>query len=376
MVRDSAYVYDSSGRPLEEYDRTTASPLLIARYYYAGGDTPIAADLREQGSGQLRRYYYLVDASLSVIAVADAGGNVVERVWYDTFGQPAIERRDTASPAVNSVQASTNGSLLVALSEPVQSPWTDPGPGSGIVVFSNAIAGAVTLLDNASNAPIAGTITLEPAWPGFRPFSVLRFTPSQTATGSVTLTLVGGTLADEWGNANVTRSFTFTNSQPQGAFYYQTQPSVDTAPVSLARSDLNSPVLFHGQYFDYDSGLIYLRARFYDPFSGMFFEPDPLGYEDSVNHYAGLANNPVSFRDPSGLRIKGVTDAGYHQFLHNAGYNAAELHLLSAVHPTLTRLGMGDLEIAAHVRVMYQEHLANRTWKSASAPLATRPTPA
>jgi len=69
----------------------------------------------------------------------------------------------------------------------------------------------------------------------------------------------------------------------------------------VARSSIGSPFLFHGQYFDYDTGLIYLRTRFYDPYSGMFFEPDPLGYEDSVNLYAGMKNNPVGFRDPSGL---------------------------------------------------------------------------
>ncbi len=33
----------------------------------------------------------------------------------------------------------------------------------------------------------------------------------------------------------------------------------------------------------------------------MFFQPDPTGYADSVNLYAGMMNNPVGFRDPSGL---------------------------------------------------------------------------
>jgi RHS repeat-associated protein len=363
VVRNSAYIYDSSGRLIEEYDRSVTPPSLIARYYYASGDAPVAADLNDPGSGLLKRYYYLTDASLSVVALADASGNVVERVWYDTFGQPSIEQRDSAAPTVTSVQAGSGGSLLVTLSEPVQPPWTDPGPGGGIVVLSNAIPGSVTAIDTGSGKAIAGTATLEAAMPGFRPFSVVRFTPSQPAAGALSLTLVGGSLSDEWGNTNLTSTYPLTNSQPAGAVYFQAQPQTDTAPVSLARSDLNSPFLFHGQYFDYDSGLIYLRARFYDAFSGMFFEPDPLGYEASVNHYAGLANNPVSFRDPSGLRPKGITDAAYHSFLHSSGYSSAELHLLSAVHPTLTRLGMGDLEIAAHVRVMYQEHQQNRTWE-------------
>jgi RHS repeat-associated protein len=195
---------------------------------------------------------------------------------------------------------------------------------------------------------------------------VLRFRPERQATGLVSLTLVGGTVSDEWGNTNRARSVNFTNSGPVGTVHFEAQPAVDTSPVPLARSEIGSPFLFHGQYFDYDSGLIYLRARYYDPYSGMFFQPDPLGYEDSVNHYAGLGNNPVSYRDPSGLRIKGVTDAGYHAYLSKMGYLAGEMRLLTASYKTLSKLGMGDLEIAAHVRVMYEEyHHHNRSWEIA-----------
>src|SRR5207249_1371986 len=49
-----------------------------------------------------------------------------------------------------------------------------------------------------------------------------------------------------------------------------------------------------------DAGLIYMRARFYDPYTGQFLQPDPRGYHDSVNHYAGFAHNPVNYRDPTG----------------------------------------------------------------------------
>ena len=86
--------------------------------------------------------------------------------------------------------------------------------------------------------------------------------------------------------------------------------NTNTAPVQTARSSVGSPFLFHGQYFDYDTGLLYLRSRFYDPFSGMFLEPDPLGYEDSVNPYAGFGNNPASLCDPSGTRPVRVKSCG------------------------------------------------------------------
>ncbi|MCW5558716.1 MAG: hypothetical protein KIT22_12925, partial [Verrucomicrobiae bacterium] len=126
-----------------------------------------------------------------------------------------------------------------------------------------------------------------------------------SVAGPLTVTLNAGVLPDEWGNLNEGATVAFAAIGQEGAVYFEAEPEPSTGAVRLARSSLGSPFLFHGQYFDYDSGLVYLRARFYDPFSGMFLAPDPLGYEDSVNLYAGMGNNPVTFRDPSGLKWGG-----------------------------------------------------------------------
>jgi RHS repeat-associated protein len=201
-----------------------------------------------------------------------------------------------------------------------------------------------------------GSVSLVSAPVGAPPFSVIQFTPSQVVTGTVAFSLSAGAFSDEWGNTNVAQSFTLTNlGGAAGTVYYSATNQADSRPTVLARSGVGSPFLFQGQYFDYDTGLVYLRARFYDPYTGMFFEPDPLGYEDSVNHYAGLGNNPASVRDPSGLRIFGATEGHYFGHLRSMGYHGAELRLLHEIHPTLSHMGMTDLEIAAHVRVMYRE---------------------
>ena len=367
---DRAFVYDSSGRLLEEYDRSVTPPRLLGRYYYATADAPVAADLRD-GGGTLRRYYFLCDPALSVIAVADAGGNVVERVWYDTFGQPAIEQRDEKPPVISRVLAGDGGSLLIAMSEPVQFAWQDPGTGSGIVAINDTIAGAVSLLANTNTVTVTGTTTLEANTPGYPPYSVLRFMPSATTTGAVTLTLSGGAVSDEWGNTNSTFTIVITNNVPPGTVFHQAVSPTTTAPATLARSGVGSPFLFHGQYFDYESGLIYLRARWYDPFSGMFFEPDPMGYADSVNHYAGMANNPVSLRDPTGLNTPKASRPHLSEAQHNShaailrknGYSSAEISLYRQKHQEMADSGMGDKEIAAHIRVMYREHLAGKNWE-------------
>ena len=63
----------------------------------------------------------------------------------------------------------------------------------------------------------------------------------------------------------------------------------------------HNPFRYCGEYFDYESGLIYLRARYYDPALGRFTQEDPA--KDGGNWYIYAGNNPIKFIDPSGLRL-------------------------------------------------------------------------
>jgi len=49
------------------------------------------------------------------------------------------------------------------------------------------------------------------------------------------------------------------------------------------------------------TGLIYYRARYYDPSLGRFTQRDPIGLSGGVNPYAYVDNNPINAVDPSGL---------------------------------------------------------------------------
>jgi len=57
--------------------------------------------------------------------------------------------------------------------------------------------------------------------------------------------------------------------------------------------------LFTGEQRDGDSGLYYLRARYYDPTTGRFISQDPL---PTGNLYAYVENNPANLVDPTGLQ--------------------------------------------------------------------------
>jgi RHS repeat-associated protein len=49
------------------------------------------------------------------------------------------------------------------------------------------------------------------------------------------------------------------------------------------------------------TGLVYYRARYYDPSIGRFIQRDPIGLKGGINRYAYAAGNPVRYADPSGL---------------------------------------------------------------------------
>jgi RHS repeat-associated protein len=56
------------------------------------------------------------------------------------------------------------------------------------------------------------------------------------------------------------------------------------------------------------TGLLYYRARYYDPTIGRFTQLDPLGFVDGINRYVYAINNPVNYTDPLGLSVQVYSD--------------------------------------------------------------------
>jgi RHS repeat-associated protein len=61
-----------------------------------------------------------------------------------------------------------------------------------------------------------------------------------------------------------------------------------------------SPLRFPGQYADPETGLHYNHQRYYDPTTGRYLSPDPLGLAPAPNPHAYVPN-PCSWIDPLGL---------------------------------------------------------------------------
>jgi RHS repeat-associated protein len=76
-----------------------------------------------------------------------------------------------------------------------------------------------------------------------------------------------------------------------------------------------NPFRYRGYYYDRETGLYYLKSRYYDPEIGRFISMDGIGYLKSdvingLNLYAYCHNNPVMYADSNGTEAYLITVFG------------------------------------------------------------------
>jgi RHS repeat-associated protein len=115
----------------------------------------------------------------------------------------------------------------------------------------------------------------------------------------------------------------------------------------------DNPFLFAGQGQDGSSGLLYLRARYYDPNTGRFLSRDAWSGSDqvpfSLNKYQYVLANPVNDTDPSGnedLASLEAAEEGEAELIEEESESDAEdLHQLLKVEGNLAQFVGGLMTI-------------------------------
>lgn len=64
---------------------------------------------------------------------------------------------------------------------------------------------------------------------------------------------------------------------------------------------VTNPLRYAGREYDSETGLYYMRARYYSPSLARFISEDPIGLAGGLNPYVYVGNSPMNGRDPFGL---------------------------------------------------------------------------
>lgn len=271
-----SYDYDLNGRLV----RASGSDAKTYSYLYDLNGNRLAFAM----NGSTSAYRYDV-ASNKLLAITDGAG-VVEPYSYDLRGNTIARGSDEFDYDVRGILRRS------AVASPLQYEVDGLGrravTSDGSSSLSYSYAGGYRVLGVYSDptADIDETIYL-----GQLPVALVRMTRGSAPS-------IYATFADQLGTVREV-----ADSDGRAVWLWKGESFGASAPnenpSGLGRFE--NPSRFPGQFFDARSGTNYNVFRDYDPATGRYLQPDPLGLAAGTSLYGYVGSNPYGAIDPLGL---------------------------------------------------------------------------
>ena len=123
-----------------------------------------------------------------------------------------------------------------------------------------------------------------------------RYTHGPGIDEPIAVTKAGSTFYYHQDGLGTVTELTDINGAVAKAYAYDTYGNILESPGVVEQ-----PYTYTGREFDAESGLLYYRARSYDPVTGRFLQKDPTGFASGdPNLYTYVEGNPLNLTDPDG----------------------------------------------------------------------------
>jgi RHS repeat-associated protein len=277
-----------------------------------------------------------------VVGVTTAGGNNVSVSGYTQVGSTAVSTGTLPTQTAMFIKKAAGGETGVTITSPTPVALTAVATVYRGVDPNHSVDGSANGTTSANSTSVTtGSITTTVAgdelvlYQGAQgnatagTWSVSGMTEEKTADQ----TLGDSAMADQGSlaaNSMVSRQANFTQSaslaanmvalRPVPTTYYlhhdqvgSTRAVTDPSGVVVATLAYDAygqfaaatgtvavGLAYAGQYWDWEAGFYYLRARYYDPSTAQFISRDPM-VATTRQPYAYTADNPLNHTDPSGL---------------------------------------------------------------------------
>ncbi len=324
LGRSVGYTYNAVSRLTALTDQASAGNIAFAYTHDAVGNILSKSD----NSGN---HVYQYDSLYRLTAATHPGGQVAEAYAYDSMGNRLSSHRSAtyAHDAANRLNADTafdyaydnNGNMIrktlraggnvTTYSYDSENRLTSVQAGTG-TVYSYRYDGFGRRISKL----VAGTSTSQYIYDG------LAIATEYSGVGALVAAYTNGENIDELLSIRRGGISAFAQKDHLGTVLRVFSAAsvlhsiqLDSFGVEIGSTGSSqSPYGFTGREVDPESGLLYYRARYYDPAIGRFLSEDPIRFRGGRNFYSYARNNPGRFIDPLGLYTEYNSTTG--QYTH------------------------------------------------------------